>query len=172
MQANCPADAQMAVVQVVDSCAHCSPTQVNLHYLTFSRFIANPSLGNVSVVWQQVMYDCCPIRAVALSVLQEAPDAMNINVHVGTHSPAFLSGGTMMTACKTYCTMSNDSLLSSCAGGVPAAGPRRGQGGGLPRLGRRLPVAGAGVCRRLRPHHQRRAPLVPHGMRFSIRSVT
>lgn len=53
-QVHCPPDAQPAIVQVVDSCDHCTPTQINVHYLTFSRFIANPSLGNVSVKWQQV----------------------------------------------------------------------------------------------------------------------
>lgn len=65
---NCPPDAQPVVVLVVDSCPKCTPSQLNIDYLTFSRSIANPGVGHVSVQWQQI--ECKPAGAIVAKISQ------------------------------------------------------------------------------------------------------
>ena len=42
------------VVQVVDTCATCSRTALNLHAAAFGQLSANPATGQIQVVYEQV----------------------------------------------------------------------------------------------------------------------
>ena len=45
------------IVQVVDTCATCGPTDINIPYNTFQTNLASPSKGNLGILYQQVCSD-------------------------------------------------------------------------------------------------------------------
>ena len=49
----CATHGSQVILQVVDTCLTCTPTQLNLPYLTFQQHLAEPT-NNLMVSWQQV----------------------------------------------------------------------------------------------------------------------
>jgi hypothetical protein len=53
-QGDCSASAKPTVIQITDTCTTCAPAQLNIHYMAFKQYIADPALGTVGVQYRQV----------------------------------------------------------------------------------------------------------------------